>query len=199
MKKFEFEVDGNKIELEAKSHAGIFRDFWAHFFNEDLDKTIDVIEMVDIRTSNSDLFIAKNGSKKKNIPVPGGLDLYIYTHLSPSLMQKAYDKFLKGWSGEWEREQEAKAALEAEKEQAKKEKAEKKKAEKEAKVKEKESKPEAKPEEPAQEEAPDNRTPEEIGKDEISEEMYGTPYSELLPAMKGVVSKKYKKQLEEAK
>ena len=102
MKKFEIEHDGMKTVIEDKSHAGIFRQFWAHFFNENVDKTVETIELVGIRTSDKPLFVAKNGAKKKNIEVPMTKDLYIYTHLTPAAMQKAYAKFLKGWEGKWQ-------------------------------------------------------------------------------------------------
>lgn len=172
MRKFEFTDEGKKIELESKSHAGIFRQFWAHFFEKDVDRTLQTIDAADIRTSHSELFVAKNGSKKKNILIPGH-DVYVYTHLSPSLMFKAYAKFLAEWNGETQDE-----------------------AEQEIAATETEEVNEA-PEEQPQEETPDTRTPEEIGKDEIAEEDYGTPYSELLPSQKGVVSKKYKKKMRE--
>ncbi|MDQ0242608.1 hypothetical protein J2S09_000144 [Bacillus fengqiuensis] len=92
---YETTVNGEEIIFEDKSHAGISRQFWAHFMNLDLDKTIKTIELMGIRTSDSAYFISKNGSKKKNIFVKD--NYYVYTHLTPDAMKKAYEKFVKGW------------------------------------------------------------------------------------------------------
>ncbi|MDQ0999768.1 hypothetical protein QFZ28_000168 [Neobacillus niacini] len=100
MKQFELNVNDRKTFLEDKSHAGIFRQFWAHFMNLDLNKTIKTIESAGIRTSDSEYFVSINGSKKKNIFVKEGF--WIYTHLTPEAMLKAYDKFIT----EWERNRE---------------------------------------------------------------------------------------------
>lgn len=99
-KKFEMTVDGKKIKFEEKSHAAIFRNFWNHFMSDNLEKTIETIDLVNIRTSDFDMFIAKNGSKKKNIELVEG-ERWIYTHLTPAAMEKTYEKFLKGWAGEY--------------------------------------------------------------------------------------------------
>ena len=64
----------------------------------DLDRTVKAIENAGIRTSDSDLFIAKNGSKKKNIPLKEGC--WIYSHLNPEAMKRTYDKFILEWNQE---------------------------------------------------------------------------------------------------
>src|SRR4051812_19369064 len=92
---FEMNIDGEVIRWAEKSHAQIFRNFWQFFMEKDLQKTIETIEFTGIRTSDSEYFVAKNGSKKKNIFVKD--NYYVYTHLTPSAMQKAYEKFKKGW------------------------------------------------------------------------------------------------------
>ncbi|HFJ9439220.1 MULTISPECIES: hypothetical protein [Bacillus] len=92
---FEMTVDGETITWEEKSHAQIFRNFWQYFMRKDLQKTIKIIELVGIRTSNSPFFESINGSKKKNIFVTD--DYYVYTHLTPAAMQKLYTKFISGW------------------------------------------------------------------------------------------------------
>ncbi|MFD4931740.1 hypothetical protein ACFWMS_23110 [Peribacillus butanolivorans] len=96
--KYEVTVNGMEITLKDKSHVGIFRQFWAYFMNLDMDKTIKTIESVGIRTSDSEYFEAKNGSKKKNILVKEGY--WIYTHLNPQAMQRTYEKFISGWEVE---------------------------------------------------------------------------------------------------
>lgn len=88
-------IDGETIRWEEQSHAQIFRNFWNLFMEKDLQRTIETIELVGIRTSDSEYFVAKNGNKKKNIFVKNGY--YIYTHLNPIAMQKVYQKFLTGW------------------------------------------------------------------------------------------------------
>ena len=97
IKNYTMKVDGKEILLTDKSHAGIFRNFFGHFLTTDVQKTLETIALVNIRTSDSELFIAKNNSKKKNIPASDGV--WIYTHLTPDAMRKAYDKFLAGWHG----------------------------------------------------------------------------------------------------
>lgn len=97
-KKFEMTIAGEKITLESKTHADVFRQFWAHFMKLDLQKTIDTIDLVNIRTSDQANFVAVNGQKKKNIPLTD--NRWIYTHLTPAAMEKAYNKFIKGWNGE---------------------------------------------------------------------------------------------------
>lgn len=92
---FEKNIDGEIIRWAEKSHAQIYRNFWQFFMEKDLQKTIETIEFTGIRTSDSEYFVAKNGSKKKNIFVKD--NYYVYTHLNPSAMQKAYEKFIKGW------------------------------------------------------------------------------------------------------
>lgn len=92
---FEMNIDGEIIRWKEKSHAQIFRNFWQFFMEKDLQKTIETIEFAGIRTSNSEYFVAKNGSKKKNIFVKD--NYYVYTHLTPSAMQKVYDKFINSW------------------------------------------------------------------------------------------------------
>jgi hypothetical protein len=94
---FEMNIDGEVIRWAEKSHAQIFRNFWQFFMEKDLQKTIETIEFAGIRTSNSEYFIAKNGSKKKNIFVKD--NYYVHTHLNPVAMQKVYEKFIKGWEG----------------------------------------------------------------------------------------------------
>ena len=92
---FEMNINGEIIRWAEKSHAQIFRNFWQFFMEKDLQKTIETIEFTGIRISDSEYFVAKNGSKKKNIFVKD--NYYVYTHLTPSAMQKAYEKFKKGW------------------------------------------------------------------------------------------------------
>lgn len=97
MKKLSFKVDGKEIKWEEKSHAQVFRNFWAHFINADLNKTLETIEGAGIRTSTDPEFVAKNGSRKKHIPITDGL--YVYAHLTPKAMDKLYEKFLFVWEG----------------------------------------------------------------------------------------------------
>lgn len=87
-----------QLKIEAKSYAEAFRQFWTHFMTTDLIKTIETVDLVGIRTSDSEFFIAVNGQKKKNIQLTPST--WIYTHLTPKAMEKAYEKFLKGWNGE---------------------------------------------------------------------------------------------------
>lgn len=98
--KFTIEANGTKTELVDKSHAGIFRQFWAHFMALDLNKTIENIEIAGIRTSDQTHFVAVNGQKKKHIPVTE--NLYIYAHLTPAAMQKSYEKFVNAWEGKYD-------------------------------------------------------------------------------------------------
>lgn len=97
---FEMNVNGETIKWEEKSYAQIFRNFWAYFMEKDLQKTIDIIELVGIRTSDSEYFISKNGSKKKNIHVKD--DLWVYTHLTPKAMERVYENFIAGWDEHYE-------------------------------------------------------------------------------------------------
>lgn len=99
-KKLQITVDGKEIIFEEKSHAAIFRSFFNHFIEQDTEKTIQTIELAGIRTSENSHFVAVGGQKKKNIFVKD--DLYVYTHLTPGAMQKAYEKFVKGWEGKFE-------------------------------------------------------------------------------------------------
>ena len=99
MKKLEITVNNQKINWEEKSYAQLFRNFWTHFMELDLDKTVETIELAGVRTSSEEYFISKNGAKKKNIFVKD--DLYVYTHLTPKAMEKTYDKFLMGWEGKF--------------------------------------------------------------------------------------------------
>lgn len=99
-KTFEMTLAGETIKFEDKSHAGIFRQFWAYFMEQDIDKTIETVEEVGIRISDNKFFVAKNGSKKRNIFVKD--NYYIYTHLTPKAMEKAYEKFIKGWEGTYQ-------------------------------------------------------------------------------------------------
>lgn len=98
MKKFEMTINGEKIEWVEKTHAQVFRNFWNHFKEIDIYKTVESIKLAEIRTSDSEFFVAKNGQKKKNIPIVEGF--YVYGHLTPAAMDKTYEKFLKGWNGE---------------------------------------------------------------------------------------------------
>jgi len=97
---FEMNVNGETIKWEEKSYAQIFRNFWAYFMEKDLQKTIDIIELVGVRTSESEYFVAKNGSKKKNIFVKN--NLWVYTHLNPQAMDRIYEKFIRGWEENYE-------------------------------------------------------------------------------------------------
>ncbi|MFU7590094.1 hypothetical protein ACMX9J_14315 [Priestia sp. RMT2NF4] len=98
--KFEMNVNGETIKWEEKSYAQIFRNFWAYFMEKDLQKTIHIIELAGVRTSESEYFIAKNGGKKKNIFVKD--NLWVYTHLNPQAMDKVYAKFIKSWEEHYE-------------------------------------------------------------------------------------------------
>ncbi|MEI4619855.1 hypothetical protein KFD70_06790 [Bacillus pfraonensis] len=102
MQIFEMTIDGATIKWEEKSHAQIFRNFWKFFTEKDLQRTIETVELVGIRTSKFPYFTAKNGSKKKNIFIKD--NYYIYGHLTPQLMQNTYTKFI----AEWEEGTEAK-------------------------------------------------------------------------------------------
>ena len=95
---YKFKVNNNTLVITDKSYAGCFRKFWDYFMNYDLERTVKTIENAGIRTSDSKLFIAKNGSKKKNIPLKQGS--WIYTHLSQKLMESAYEKFVLEWNQE---------------------------------------------------------------------------------------------------
>lgn len=100
--KYQFEIKNGEMKeqlnIEAKSYAEAFRQFWNHFMATDLIKTIETVDLAAIRTSESEFFVAVNGQKKKNIMLTP--TLWIYTHLTPKAMEKAYEKFMKGWNGE---------------------------------------------------------------------------------------------------
>ncbi len=98
---YKFNVNNTTLIITDKSYAGCFRKFWDYFMTYDLDRTVKTIETAGIRTSETDLFIAKNGSKKKNIPLKEGC--WIYTHLTPQLMERAYEKFVLEWNQEPEK------------------------------------------------------------------------------------------------
>lgn len=180
IKNFTMNVDGQEIKLSDKSHAGIFRNFFGTFKNLDLQKTIETIELVNIRTSTEELFVAKNGSKKKNIALVEGV--YIYTHLTPVAMQKAYDKFLAGWGGTFVANAPNVAADDI--------------------TAEPETDDDLAPEITQQliaaiETAETIETdPIMIAKNEISMEDYGVDFKDLLPSQKGKVTKTYNKSLE---
>jgi hypothetical protein len=173
IKNFTMNVDGKEITLTDKSHAGIFRNFFGTFINLDLKKTIETIELVNIRLSSSELFVAKNGSKKKNIPVVE--EVYIYTHLTPAAMQKAYDKFLAGWHGTFVANAPA------------------------VKADDVEAMPETDDDlapEVTQQLIAEETDPVMIAKNAISMEDYGVDFCDLLPSQKGKVTKTYNKSLE---
>lgn len=174
-KKMEFKFNGETIKWEEKSHAQIFRNFWDLMKETDLEKTIETIDLVGIRTSESELFIAKNGSKKKNIPLIEG-ERWIYTHLTPKAMEKAYEKFLKGWNGEYVQPQETVTAAEE--------------TEETNEPTETVETPQANATEQYDEPLV-IKTAEEIGKDELAQEEYGVNFSDLLPSQKGKITKKY--------
>jgi hypothetical protein len=163
MKKYELA----NVTVEGKSYAECFRQFWAFYMDKDLDKTIETIELVGIRTSDSEYFVAKNGSKKKNIRL-GDTDTWIYTHLTPKAMEKVYDKFTSGWEGKYVKPEE--------------------KVDKPKKAVQEEQ-PEAQPIHTVKSEM-DIRN-------EIAQEMYKQDYENLKPSLKGQVGKKFKKMLEE--
>lgn len=178
IKNFTMNVDGQEITLTDKSHAGIFRNFFGTFLNLDLQKTLDTIELVNIRTSTEELFIAKNGSKKKNIPASD--KLFIYTHLTPAAMQKAYDKFLAGWGGTYVANAPNVAAdITAEPET------------------DDDLAPDVTQQLIAAIETVEVETdPIMIAKNAISMEDYGVDFCDLLPSQKGKVTKTYNKSLE---
>lgn len=95
---YKFNVNNTLLVITDKTYAGCFRKFWSYFINYDLERTVKAITNADIRTSDSELFIAKNGSKKKNIPLTEGC--WIYTHLNPQAMERTYKKFLLEWNQE---------------------------------------------------------------------------------------------------
>lgn len=97
---FEFDVNNINLTIEDKAYAGCFRKFWDYFMKYDLNKTIRMIDKAGIRTSDSEYFVSINGSKKKNIPLVEGR--WIYTHLNPEAMKRAYDKFITEWEKELE-------------------------------------------------------------------------------------------------
>jgi hypothetical protein len=163
MKKYEL----TNVTVEGKSYAECFRQFWAFYMDKDLEKTIETIELVGIRTSDSEYFVAKNGSKKKNIRL-GDTDTWIYTHLTPKAMEKVYDKFTSGWEGKYVKPEE--------------------KVDKPKKAVQEEQ-PEAQPIHTVKSEM-DIRN-------EIAQEMYKQDYENLKPSLKGQVGKKFKKMLEE--
>ncbi|MGE7903431.1 hypothetical protein ACQKNS_03405 [Peribacillus sp. NPDC094092] len=78
--KYEFTVNGMEITLKDKSHAGIFRQFWAYFMNLDMDKTIKTIESVGIRTSDSE---SEKWKQEEKYPRQGRI-LDIHALKSPS-------------------------------------------------------------------------------------------------------------------
>jgi hypothetical protein len=172
MKKYEL----TNVTVEGKSYAECFRQFWAHYMNDNLEKTIETIALVNIRTSNDEFFIAKNGSKKKNIRL-GDMDLWVYTHLTPKAMEKVYEKFELGWEGKYVQPEEKKKV----------------------------DKPEPQPEtnDDASETEIDESQPihtvksEDEIRDELAQEKYGKSYTDLKPHEKGQIGKKFKKMLEE--
>lgn len=97
MNKLEIKVDGQTIKWEEKSHAQIWRNFWNHFIETDLAKTVETIEKAGLRTDDKPEFVAKNGSKKKHVAITE--DMWIYSHLTPKAMQKTYEKFTFVWEG----------------------------------------------------------------------------------------------------
>lgn len=173
-KTYEITIDGKILKIESKTHADIFRQFWNHFMELNLEKTIKTIELAGIRTSENALFVAKNGSKKKNIPLTD--NVWIYTHLTPVAMEKAYTKFKSSWEGKIDVQSTAIEAVtplevvELEPEQLTIE-------------------IETSQETEAVDEPVKNEI--EIAKDAMAMEEYGTPFSELTPSMKGKITKKY--------
>jgi hypothetical protein len=98
-KKLQFKIEGQEqINWVEKTHAEVFRKFWNYFKELDIVKTIETIEICELRTANEPVFVAKNGSKKKHVQITE--HLWIYSHLTPKAMEKQYEKFLKGWNGE---------------------------------------------------------------------------------------------------
>ncbi|ELK48491.1 UNVERIFIED_CONTAM: hypothetical protein N8J90_14970 [Halobacillus marinus] len=95
---YNFNVNGDTLTILDKSYAGCFRKFWDYFMNYDLDRTVRTIEKAGIRTSDSEYFVSKNGSKKKNIQLID--DRWVYTHLNPGAMERAYNKFISEWNKE---------------------------------------------------------------------------------------------------
>lgn len=95
---YKFNVNGKILVIMDKSYAGCFRKFWNYFMKYDLDRTVKTIEKAGIRTSDSEYFVSKSGGKKKNILLVDGV--WIYTHLNPEAMKRAYDKFISEWKKE---------------------------------------------------------------------------------------------------
>jgi hypothetical protein len=186
MKKFEMTIAGETLKWEEKSHAQIFRNFWNHFLDKDIEKTIEIIELTNIRTSETEYFVAKNGSKKRNIPVKE--NYWIYTHLAPIAMQRVYDKFKSGMEGTYNKP-EPKAPAPVDDLTAEPETTD-------------DLAPEITnelmviPPTDEQTELPIvEKTPEEITKDEIAQELFGTDFMELVPTQKRKVTIAYKESL----
>jgi hypothetical protein len=173
MKKYEL----GHVTLEGKSYAECFRQFWAHFMDENLDKTVETIELVGIRTSDSEYFVAKNGSKKKNIHL-GDTDTWVYTHLTPKAMEKVYEKFIKGWEGKYTPSEQTKMV------------------EKTVLVPETEDDASETEIEPEAQPIHTVKSEDEI-RDEIAQELFKQNYTDLKPHQKGQVGKKFKKMIEE--
>lgn len=170
MKTFEMNIAGTETKWEEKSHAQIFRNFWAHFLELDAEKTIETVKLVGIRTSTEDCFIAKNGSKKKHIMLTE--DLYVYAHLTPKAMENLYAKFIKGWTGEW---QTVEVAVERV-------------------VDDINAMPETDDDVSGLPMMNSAKTAPADERDALAEEEYGTPFSELVPVQKGRITKKWKAQ-----
>lgn len=188
--KFEINVEGTKLMIEDKSHAGIFRQFWAHFITTDLIKTIESIEIAGIRTSEQPNFIAKNGQKKKNIPVTE--HLFVYGHLTPAAMLKTYEKFQDAWDGkivapldDVTAQPETNDDLSVINQQIDQE-IEMLNADNESK------------ELNEQQEEILTKTADAITKDSLSQEEYGVDFEDLIPTQKGKITKAYNKLIAES-
>jgi hypothetical protein len=200
-KKLSFKIEGQEnVSWVEKTHAEVYRKFWNYFKELDLVKTIETIEICELRTSTEPVFVAKNGSKKKHVQITE--NLWIYSHLTPKAMEKQYEKFLKGWKGEIaapiddvtampETNDDLTAinnAIDTELELLNGQET----VENETVYGPIENTVETEADEP---ETVIELTAEEIAKNELAMEHYGVEFVNLIPVQKGKITKMYKKSL----
>jgi DNA-directed RNA polymerase subunit F len=194
-KKLQFKIEGQEqINWVEKTHAEVFRKFWNYFKELDIVKTIETIEICELRTANEPVFVAKNGSKKKHVQITE--HLWIYSHLTPKAMEKQYEKFLKGWKGEIAAPSvdDVTAMPETEDDLSVINAA----IDQEIEILNAYGPQEyVEPEiiEPEEIETVIELTAEEIAKNELAQEEYGVNFADLIPTQKGKITKLYKKSL----
>lgn len=191
-------VEGTKLLLEDKSYAGVFRQFWAHFINENVEKTIETINLVGIRTSEQPNFIAKNGQKKKNILIAE--DFYVYGHLTPKAMEKTYEKFELGWDGKWvaepvETSPEPTADVPTEETTENVLETAHDEINQELEMLNADDEPK---ELTTEQEEVLTAAADEITKDSLAQEEYGVNFADLIPSQKGKITKLYNKMFDES-